>query len=288
LLVASTGMFIAMIQRIGLLQINRMLVFTGDQGRKVITTLYPPLQTAAAATGTEELCSLPHTQTLVHHGPPRSIQAIDVAALVELAGAHSCVIEMVPAVGDTVVASTPLARVLGARAPVDEGKLRKGIELGPERTFEQDPKYAIRLLVDIAIKALSPAINDPTTAVQALDQIEDLLLRLGQRQLEIGAYRDSAGELRLVVPFPTWDDVVRLALDEICACGATSVQVMRRMNALVADLSLAVPEERRPTLEYWDRRLKASIARSFADGEERLEASAQDRQGLGVPRRHAS
>ncbi len=115
------------------------------------------------------------------------------------------------------------------------------IDLGAERTFEQDPKYAIRLLVDIAIKALSPAINDPTTAVQALDQIEDLLLRLGNRQLEIGDYRDEDGTVRLVVPFPSWDDLLRLAFDEISFFGATSVQVMRRMNALVADLSAAVP-----------------------------------------------
>ena len=131
---------------------------------------------------------------------------------------------------------------------------------GEERTFEQDPKYAIRLLVDIAIKALSPAINDPTTAVQALDQIEDLLLCLGQRHLEIGRYRDSDGKLRLVIPFPTWDDLVRLAFDEICFYGATSVQAMRRMNALVADLTQAVPEERRATLKYWDSRLKTTIA----------------------------
>jgi uncharacterized membrane protein len=60
-----------------------------------------------------------------------------------------------------------------------------------------------------------PAINDPATAVQALDQIEDLLTRLGQRHLEIGAYRDNKGELKLVVPFPVWEDLVRLAFDEI-------------------------------------------------------------------------
>ena len=176
----------------------------------------------------------------------------------------------------------PLLHVLGARRSIDERKLRNGIELGEERTFEQDPKYALRLLVDIAIKALSPAVNDPTTAVQALDQIGDLLLRLGQCQLEIGAYRDSDGNLRLVVPFPTWDDLLRLAFDEILFCGATSVQVMRRMNALVRDLALAVPKERRPKIEYWDGRLKAMIASSFVDDEARLEALKDDRQGLGV------
>lgn len=64
--------------------------------------------------------------------------------------------------------------------------LRRTIGLEMQRTFEQDPKYPIRLLVDVAIKALSPAINDPTTAVQAIDQIEDLLKRLGRRELQAG------------------------------------------------------------------------------------------------------
>ena len=282
LLLASVGMFIALIQRIGLLQINRMLVFTGDQGRKVITTVYPPLNSGVAVIGPEEFQALPRAQTLVHDGAPRSIQAVDATALVNLAKESGGVIEVLAAVGDTVLQSMPLLQVLGARRSIDERKLRNGIELGEERTFEQDPKYALRLLVDIAIKALSPAVNDPTTAVQALDQIGDLLVRLGQRHLEIGAYRDSDGNLRLVVPFPTWDDLLRLAFDEILFCGATSVQVMRRMNALLNDLALAVPKERRPKIEYWDGRLKAVIARSFMDGEARLEALKDDRQGLGV------
>ncbi len=287
LLVASVGMFIALIHRIGLLQVNRMLVFTGDQGRKVISTIYPSFGSTVSITKPDDFDCMPRIQTLIHHGGPRSIQAVDVAALVNLAKASDAMIEIVVAVGDTVVELTPLLHVCGTRESIPEDKLRSGIEVGNERTFEQDPKYAIRLLVDIAIKALSPAINDPTTAVQALDQIEDLLLRLGQRDLEIGSYRDSDGKLRLVVPFPTWDDLLRLAFDEICFYGATSVQVMRRMNALIADLCRAVPKERRSALESWDPRLKAIIARSFVDSDERIEASKQDRQGLGAPRQHS-
>ena len=288
LVLVSVGMFIALIRRISLLQINHMLIFTGDQGRKVIATIYPIMKLEATTVETDDFRALPRTQTLIHRGRPRSVQAVDVATLVDLAKASGGIIEMVVSVGDSVVELTPVLHVFGAREPVDERKLRRGIEFGQERTFEQDSKYAIRLLVDIAIKALSPAINDPTTAVQALDQIEDLLLRLGQRHLDIGRYRDSDGKLRLVIPFPTWDDLVRLAFDEICFYGATSVQVMRRMNALVADLKQAVPEERRATLKYWDTRLKTTIARSFADGEQRLDASKEDRQGFGVPRPHSS
>ncbi len=288
LLLASVAMFISLVHRITLLQVNRMLIFTGDQGRKVIATIYPSLKSEATATGKDDFRTQPRTQTLIHHGRPRSVQAVDVGALVNLARASGGTIEMVVAVGDTVVELMPVLHVFGAREPVDEQKLREAVEFGGERTFEQDPKYAIRLLVDIAIKSLSPAINDPTTAVQALDQIEDLLLRLGQRHLEIGNHRDSDGKLRLVIPFPTWDDLVRLAFDEICFYGATSVQVMRRMNALVADLTEAVPQERHATLKYWDSRLKTTIARSFADGEQRLDASREDRQGFGVPRQHSS
>jgi uncharacterized membrane protein len=183
---------------------------------------------------------------------------------------------------------TPILHVFGTRQPLDEQQLRNRIKVGEGRTFEQDPKYAIRLLVDIAIKALSPAINDPTTAVQALDQIEDLLLRLGQRQLDTGTFRDKVGKLRVIVPFPTWQDLLRLAFDEICTYGASSVQVMRRMNALISDLISALPEERRPALLYWCMRLKTTIARSFTDEDAWMEASQEDRQGLGVPRMRSS
>ncbi len=286
LLLLSIAMFVGLIQRIGLLQVNRMLVFTGDRGRDVIAALYP-LSKSEVADDPGDFRKLPHTQTLLHHGRPRSIQAFDAAILVELAKASGGVIELVAAVGDTLVELTPLLEVYGADRPIDERKLQFAIEVGEERTFEQDPKYAIRLLVDIAIKALSPAINDPTTAVQALDQIEDLLLRLGQRHLEMGTYSDSEGKLRLVAPFPTWEDLLRLSFDEICAYGATSVQVMRRMNALVADLAKAVPEQRRAALKHWGARLKERVARSFPDSEERRDASKEDRQGLGVPRDHS-
>src|SRR5260221_12422627 len=99
---------------------------------------------------------------------------------------------MQSAVGDTLVESTPVLLVFGAREPISKSALWRAIKAGSERTFEQDPKYAIRLLVDIAIRALSPAVNDPTTAVQAPDQIENLLVRLSPRRLDIGEGRKAA------------------------------------------------------------------------------------------------
>ena len=121
--------------------------------------------------------------------------------------------------------------------------------------------------------------------MQALDQIEDLLIRLGRRRLEIGAFRDAQGKLRLLVTFPSWEDFLRLAFDEIRFYGATSVQVMRRMKALVSELMAVVPEERRPALCHWQERLQSTVERAFSDSEDKLEASTEDRQGLGSSRR---
>ncbi len=282
LLLGSMGMFIALIQRVGLLQINRMLVFTGDQGRRAIDETYPAALSSPIPPRADDHRKLPLTATITHFGRPRAVQAVRVDALLGLATTHDVTIEVAVAVGDTVLEMTPLARVYGVGQAPSAEQLSEAIELGEERTFEQDPKYALRLVVDIAIKALSPAINDPTTAVQALDQIEDLLLRLGQRRLEIGSFCDTTGVLRVVMPFPSWEDLLRLAFDEICYYGAQSVQVMRRMKALIKSLLVVLPTERHTALREWDRRLQGSIARSFEGAEEKQEASVADRQGLGV------
>lgn len=282
LLVVSMAMFIALIERVGMLQVNRMLIFTGDQGRKAISDIYHSHELAGAVAEAEAVQELPARQTITYTGSPQVVQAIHMGALLQLATASDAVIEVVTAVGDTVIEKTPLFCIRGGNRKIDERLLKNAIELGEERTFAQDPKYALRLIVDIAIKALSPAINDPTTAVQALAQIEDLLLRLGCFRLKIGGFRDGHGTLRLVIQFPVWDDYLRLALDEIRTYGEGSVQVMRRMKALIANLLATLPPERHPALHQMEERLLGSIRRSFQDTDEQQIASVADRQGLGL------
>jgi uncharacterized membrane protein len=285
LLLASVGMLVALIGRISLFQIRRMLTLTGDYGRNVIEEVYPPLETPSAAVATEELQQYPQTQTLFHIGRPRAIQGLDDRTLLALSSAAGAIVEVISYTGDFVAEGSLLLRVRGGSRSIDAKALRRTFEMGEERTFEQDPRYAIRLLVDIAIKALSPAVNDPTTAVQALDQIEDLLRRLGSRRLEIGAVRDSQEILRLVIPHPTWEDYLILAFEEIRFYGATSMQVMRRMNALVSDLIFALPEERHAPLQQYKQKLNATIASTFENAEDRQQASIEDRQGFGHPRK---
>jgi uncharacterized membrane protein len=287
LLLASIAMFVGLIQRIAALQINRTLASTGDRGRGVIDSTYPAASSPLLDTSSQDFPDVQSVETVTYHGPPLAVQGIAIVPLVDLAAEAGALVEVVVAVGDTISESTPMLRVVNARAAIDELRLRRCVALGVERTFDQDPKYALRLLVDIGIRALSPAINDPTTAVQALDQIGDLLLRLGRRQLEIGAFHDERGERRVIVPFPTWDDFLRLAFGEIASYGATSVQVMRRMLALIGDLAAALPSERRGGLDEWHARLRRSVALNFPDAEHRRAALSEDRQGLGVTRRAA-
>src|SRR5262249_7295043 len=103
LLLASVAMFIALIEKISLLQIYRMLAFTGDHGRRVIAETYPALEVAASGVEPAAFAHLPVAQTLRHVGAPRSLQALDVGALVALASAAGALIEVASAVGDTLV-----------------------------------------------------------------------------------------------------------------------------------------------------------------------------------------
>jgi uncharacterized membrane protein len=189
-------------------------------------------------------------------------------------------------VGDTAVEDSVLMRVYGPQK-LPEAALRRAVHLATSRTFEQDPKYAIRLLVDIAIRALSPAINDPTTAVQALDQIEDLLRRLGRRQLDAGYARDPAGTIRMTFPVPTWEDYLRVSFDEIRQYGASSMQVVRRLRAALAGLadSITVPERSDAVRRYLNH-LNLGVGRSAFDDLDQAIALQEDRQGLGLSRQH--
>jgi len=285
LLLVSVVFFILLVEKLAMLQISRVLAYAGDRGRAVIERDYAPLAEGGSevgATGADELPA--ERQVVVHRGGPAVIQAMDVKGLVALAEREGAVVAMAWAVGDTLVDGMPLLRVHGGGRLVPEQRLRRLVRLGSERTFEQDPKYAIRILVDIAIKALSPAINDPTTAVQALDQVEDLLLRLGRVDLAAGRVRDGRGSLRLVFPVPMWEDFLVLAFDEIRYCGANSIQVMRRLRALLEDLKEHVPPERRPALQRYLTRVDNGIRRTFEDADDRKDALEEDRQGLGLSR----
>ncbi len=291
LLVLSMVFLALLIQRVALLRITYILQFVGDKGRAVIATTLPRFESNAA----EEIAPLRQkgdalrTQTpqqrVAYDGVPLAIANFRINYLVQLAQESGVTILMKCGVGDTVAQGTLLLEVYGGMAPIAEPSLLQGIVLAPERTFKQDPKYPLRLLVDTAIMALSPAVNDPTTAVQAIDQIQDILHRLGGRVLEAGFVKDARGDLRLIFPMPTWEEYLALAFDEIRQYGASTIQVLRRMRAALNDLtaSLADPERVDAVQKYLEH-LNAMVERSNLDPIDRALALQADPQGLGHTR----
>ena len=147
--------------------------------------------------------------------------------------------------------------------------------------MEQDATFAFRVMVDIASKALSPAINDPTTAVLALDQIHHMLRTVGNRYLDTGEVRDAADNVRLLYRTPDWDDFVRLAVTEIRHFGGESMQVARRLRAMLDNLIRTLPEARRPLLREELALVRRAAERSFAEPEDRAMAEVRDLQGVG-------
>jgi uncharacterized membrane protein len=207
--------------------------------------------------------------------------AFDDKGLLRLAQRSACVIELVPQVGDYVAAGDPLFKTYHGGENLSETTLQNSVAMGQERTLEQDPMYAFRIIVDIASKALSPAINDPTTAVLAVDQIHHLLRDVGSRYLAEGAEADESGHVRLIYRTPNWEDFVHLAVTEIRQYGRDSIQVTRRLRAMLENLISTLPERRASLLRRELALVEASSKRAFPDRDDQLLAEVSDLQGLG-------
>jgi uncharacterized membrane protein len=225
---------------------------------------------------------------VVRSARPGAIQAVHARGLVGWAREHGCLVVLCHQVGDFVPAGARLVETYGGAAPGAgaEGRLRNMIALGAERTIEQDPAFGIRIIVDIANKALSPAINDPTTAVQALDHLSDVLRLIGATDFSRSRWgAGSAVRTGLVIPARRWEDYLTLGVTEIREYGATAIQVMRRMRAMLEELRDEVRPEHRPAVEEELARLDATVARTFADSVDLDRANTADPQGIGGRRR---
>jgi uncharacterized membrane protein len=154
-------------------------------------------------------------------------------------------IQICVAPGDTIPEETRIAVVYGADGFAD-AEVLETMSFGPERTFAQDPALALRVLADIALRALSPAVNDPTTAVQMLDAIDGLLRVLVRRDLAVEEINGPDGTPRLLLSLPSWEDYLSVALDEIISVGIDAVLVGRRVCRLLGELLELAP------LKHWD------------------------------------
>ena len=218
---------------------------------------------------------------------PRSgaIQDVDIADLVRFAAARGQVCVIPHTIGDFVTAGSVLMAVHGAASETDLRRLRGMVSLGHERTIDQDPAFALRIMVDIAIRALSPAVNDPTTATQVLNHIDDLLLGIGSSDRAFrGTALDADGQVRLVVRTRDWSEYLDIGVTEIRQYGAVSPQICRRLRAMLEDLRDGVPLARRAVVQSQLDALDRATDAAFADPAARALARMSDRQGLGATR----
>jgi uncharacterized membrane protein len=280
---ASLGVFLFLIDHVGKwLRPSGALRAIALLGREVVENVYPRLlaaftnksQEPPIALGGEPTCTVMNVKDGV-------VLAFDINGLVSMAQRTDSVIEMVPQVGDFVAIGDPLFRVFQGGATLTAADLRQAVAVGQERTLEQDPGLAFRLMVDIASKGLSPAINDPTTAVLAIDQIHHLLRNVGSRHLDDERVRDATGRVRLVYRTPAWEDFVQLAVTEIRHFGGASIQVARRLRAMLENLIATLPEHRAGVLRQELSLLHRSAERFFSEPEDRALAQVGDSQGVG-------
>ena len=278
----NLAIFILFIDSMGkTLRPSSALRIVGLAARQVIHSVYPSRGRPQS--------EAPESANAIAPGPPRNVPsqedgvvlAFDRDGVVAVATKEACQIELVPQVGDFIAAGDPLFRIYRGGTRLIDDELRNLVAVGHERTLEQDPMFAFRIIVDIAIKALSPAINDPTTAVLAIDQIHHLLRDIGGRYLGPGQENDVKGEARLIYRTPDWEDFVLLGTTEIRQYGRDSIQVQRRLRAMLEDLMQTLPPRRHAILDTELGLLNMSVQRTFLDASDQTLAEAGDLQGIG-------
>jgi uncharacterized membrane protein len=253
----------------------------GEEGLAVIVAVYPqPADGPSLPHVKPDIAGRP-SRIVYHTGRSEVILSVNIEMLFQESQRANAVIQLIPVVGDFVGQDEPLFALYGNVAGLDESILVSSIDFGVERTLEQDPTFAFRIILDIALKALSPAINDPTTAVLAIDQLHRLLRSVGKRNLRTDSMADESGKLRLVLRTPNWEDFVNLACTELRRYGADSIQVARRLRAMIENLICTLAEDRQAALKAQLALLDDAIQRIYIIPEELALARATDSQGLG-------
>ncbi len=281
LLLASMLMFLKLISRTTQgLRVAAVLSDLGRDARRVVDAAYP--EPAEDDEPEPEDRPTGSAREVTYRGAPGIIQSVDVKGLVRRAQQAGAVIVLRPRFGELVADGSALFSVYDEQGRLGDEWLRGTVATGDERTMRQDPAFAFRLFADISARALSPGVNDPTTSTQALDQIELLLRLVGGRRLTPGVARDETGAIRFHYEAPTWEDYLSLAIDETRQYGEGSVQVMRRLRALLENVHDCVPPSRRVAVEVELTLLDAAAVRAYGDSADRVTAAAGDRQGLGA------
>ncbi|OZF50360.1 DUF2254 family protein [Rhodococcus sp. 14-2470-1a] len=287
----SAFLFIGLVARVGMiLNSSRLLRWLAAQGRTSIVRMYPAVRESAPTTSAnsavvpepDDGASSPEetsTVRLTQLSPDgRVLLAVNLAGIQRMASSWGVTVQLMPTIGEFVAQDAVLFRVEGPQLRVRPHKLMAALVFGDTHSPTVSPAASLQAIVDIALKALSPAINDPGRAVQAMDHLEDLLMTLAPR---VHAEAEDSALTRVRGTRRTWGDYVAVATDEIRHFSRGSTQVQRRLRSLFETLRAACPPDQHPPLLARLSALDAQVAREWSGSLDVGLASVADPQGLG-------
>lgn len=281
LAVATLAWFAALVQRaFENIQIGGILRTLSRTAWRVVNDVHP---------APDENPSLPPPEIpedasiaeLQHTGRPGVLAAIDRGALLRLANATGGFVEVVPQVGEFISSRTGVLRIYNGSRDPSPKQADAVFVLARQRTTQQDPLFVMRILVDIAIRAVSPAINDPTSAVQVIDRVEALLFKLYERHPGPTYVVDSAGAPRGLVHAPHWIEYFDLASTEMRHYGRDMIQIHRRLRAMYVHLLDVVTGADRERVELELQMLDDTAVKFMTTPHDLHMAREPDRLGIG-------
>jgi uncharacterized membrane protein len=177
---------------------------------------------------------------------PRSgyIRFIDTGRLVALAKSYHVKVHLVRRIGHFIPAGTALFMVhRGNRLSEDQREeLLDTVDLGPSRTLQQDVEFGVLQIVDIALKAISPAVNDPSTGVSCVDQLSRILIRFASREMPAPLLYDPPGVVRASIPWIDFDGLLTSAFEQIRLYSKSDIAVSLRMLRALGDIAGTVED----------------------------------------------
>jgi uncharacterized membrane protein len=222
------------------LQMNFNLDMLQRNGREVVEGLYP--ERPASETSRSQPPAPTGGRPVLWQRPQTTLQQLELRRLVSAADRSDSIVAFRVRVGQPLWQGATVAEVSG---DLDDDAVLASFVSGANRTFDQDPLLAFRLLADIGLRAVSPAINDPGTAVEVLDAVVGLLLVLAPRDLAVGAIDSPSGVTRIYLTHPAWADFVGEGLDELLVASRNSPMVLARAVTNLTRLAGHVPPDRR-------------------------------------------
>ncbi len=230
------------------IQVSSILERIAEETRSAIERLFPDALGAPADAAAAQIPREAGASAIVVASSTGYLVSVDGDALLACAERRAIVVELVPAIGDFVVAELPLARVAPAAALDDATRdaLRRCFVIDRQRTVEQDAPFGLQQIVDIGMKALSPGVNDPTTAIACIDHLSALMAAMADRRIP-SPCRATGGVVRVVARGPDFDSMLALAFEAIGEHAADHVEVHERLVAAIGRIAEATDDDARRT-----------------------------------------